>query len=554
MKNYIKITLGIFAILVLFTAVYYFVFSQKSNNIGNINSNNNTSSKQEVTNMEEVATDRLETLENKAVGYTFDYPTDKYEAETTIDSNKQNASSRLTIKGVAEYDFAIMFYSREAGQIYGRGMAFLDLGGYVEKDGEYYMGPEGEPLEILEVLDTELGKVLIIDGTQFDYSGPSMGPGEFGALVNLDNNKFTGIAIQPNTQNISYDEFVNILKTLRPIDIDYNLLEVDDSGWTTFESLDLGISHKISNSGCKIYRDSYLSNLDPVVTVSCSGRNGMQIMYEPLNYYRDEVYDFGNMTLEEVANTFYNVTKNFNDGSSSTQLGGSEKIQINGYDAYKFSLAGTIAYPCKDDMTKSCGSRPLYYQDVIFISDGNRVLMIRKNQNHPVTDKVLESFKFIDSNSSVDTTDWLLYEDASSGVAFSYPDFCDMTKTKSISERASRSYCELRFIEIDYEEDFELKDIAQRIYNLSVKKEDNIVTSDLVYRKLDGRDAYEFSLFGDFFDVPCHKNLNQVCAYIKLSNQSDITITTNKAGNMLLFVNQENYPASKAILETVSID
>lgn len=384
-----KIVIILISCLVLFGSAYYFIFYFRDN-YTNLENNREVNSSAEI--------NKLETLENKALGYAFDYPADKYDAKVNIADDRQTIASGLYVKGVDVNSSAIVFYSHVPGRIMGRSGFFGDLDGYIEKDGEYFIASQKEPLAILDVLDTELGKVIVIDGTKFDYTGPSMGPGEFGALVNLENSKFTGVAIQPGAQNISYDEFLDILKTLRQVPIDQKLLKVDTSSWTLFEDEDLGISHLIQNDKCNTSIDTHLKNSPPVFTLLCKGRNGTEIMYEPLNYYQNTPYDLSGKTLEDVATTFYNVNKNFDDGTEalkSRELGELEKIKIGNYEAYKFSVSSPIVYPCKDDINKACEIRQVYYQDVIFVSDGVKMLMIRKRQKTPIVDEVLNSFEFI---------------------------------------------------------------------------------------------------------------------------------------------------------------
>jgi hypothetical protein len=122
----------------------------------------------------------------------------------------------------------IMFGGLTSDYIDSRGGTIFDTRGFAKNDEEYFFScpktPECnkiEPVEVLRPQYFEDKEILLLDGNSFvDYRSPGSMPfgpqeGEVAALLNLDNQKFSGIMwLNKDTQKVSVEEFKEFLESL----------------------------------------------------------------------------------------------------------------------------------------------------------------------------------------------------------------------------------------------------------------------------------------------------------------------------------------------------
>jgi hypothetical protein len=244
---------------------------------------------------------------------------------------------------------------------------------------------------VIDKLSNVIGDIIIIDGTKFDYSGPSIGPGsKYAAIVNLSNNEYSGIAILPNDQILDYGEFLLILKSIT------KLKAVDTSNWVNFEDKDLGISYKHP-------ADCYQNGAGPGSTATNAVGCGISfMMYGPINYsYNANTSDnFKGKSFDQIAEDIYTFNKN-KLSSGKFISDGITKNNINGYEAYQFVVDSTFySIPCDVSPNGACGiggvSSIEGKKTVILIENktGDKILSVMVPYNDPISEKILSTLTF----------------------------------------------------------------------------------------------------------------------------------------------------------------
>ena len=210
-----KKTLLILIIIILIALGLVWYFQNQNTEPGIVDNNQNTNEPQGID------TSGWEIFEIEKLGISYRYPGDKYkiEAYTGVDQNETHY--RLVSKDKEEK--VITFYYHEPDYNPRRGAYFGDVNGFIYKDGVYKIvyGLEQynkkTEVTVLEKINNEVGEIIIIDGTKFDYSGPSVGPGtDFAAVMNTEDNPhgYAGVAILPNDDILGYEEFLEIIKSI----------------------------------------------------------------------------------------------------------------------------------------------------------------------------------------------------------------------------------------------------------------------------------------------------------------------------------------------------
>lgn len=167
------------------------------------------------------------TYENKALGFSFKYPSEYGTFSLFVANNEEGKSFRGGFPKFSETWASNKFISlggitQDFSQ--GRSGYFLDFVGYTKESGAYYhlmaqnKKYEFSPKKIMTVDGQE---VLIVDGNSYPDDKASemgFGPGDNGgALINLPGNgEFAGLAIwNSDIKKVSQAEFEKIVSTFR---------------------------------------------------------------------------------------------------------------------------------------------------------------------------------------------------------------------------------------------------------------------------------------------------------------------------------------------------
>ncbi len=123
-----------------------------------------------------------------------------------------------------------------------RGGGFHDTQGYYESKGKYYfkfVGTEKFLIEPLKIIYAKSGdKILIVDDNSFvdfrNTDGPSLSPGKnsLGALINLKNKEFSGVAFYAK---MPLKDFEEILKT-----VEISVVKDETADWKTYRNEEYG--------------------------------------------------------------------------------------------------------------------------------------------------------------------------------------------------------------------------------------------------------------------------------------------------------------------------
>ena len=180
--------------------------------------------------------------------------------------------------------------------------------------------------------------------------------------------------------------------------------EIDISDWQTFEDKELGISYRYPGDCGR--PNGAGPGTGASLEIICKG---LFMMYEPLNYSYvlsdfsrpnyDEYLAFYNQDLEQIANIYYTLNKNYNTEENQLEavFGGVENKTINNYQAYQFVVDNTFSTPDLFDYSKSSHISALEEkQTITFITNGQRKMLIRILTDDLFSNTVLSTFKFID--------------------------------------------------------------------------------------------------------------------------------------------------------------
>lgn len=202
-------TLFFLVITILFLAGFYALLKS------NLSSFINNAAPYQV----EIDTSNWVEYRNEIVGYSFKYPKDLYKVVSNTDDNDK--SLFIVILENNNNDQVVTFYSHLLDyNLPGRGGYFGDVEKYLYDNNQYYIlfGDKKREVEALEIIPSNIGNILVINGDKFDYSSPTVGPySSYAAVINLEDSTYSGITIQPEDEIINYQTFVEILKSIRSI-------------------------------------------------------------------------------------------------------------------------------------------------------------------------------------------------------------------------------------------------------------------------------------------------------------------------------------------------
>jgi hypothetical protein len=169
---------------------------------------------------------QLLTFESKELGFSFSYPA--WFGEVAFEIRKASETGEVFKGTFANVPFEFGGITNNYSE--GKEGWFTEFPGYTLKNDKYYYNhlswqdPNMDIVieKLLKKIDIQGNKLLLLKGSGELTLGDGLPDGVFGALVNLKNKKFHGLAFTANItsrhQNedkiISLEEFESVLKTL----------------------------------------------------------------------------------------------------------------------------------------------------------------------------------------------------------------------------------------------------------------------------------------------------------------------------------------------------
>ncbi|MBU1202431.1 hypothetical protein KKH39_00040 [Patescibacteria group bacterium] len=203
----------IIILLLIVAGVFYYFDSQK-----NIVVNNNQN-----TNIDNVNTSELDTsdwveYDNMPAGYSFRY----LDGMKLIINEDMLNVNLLTLRTNDSDDNVVSFRAHTKESHVQRGLGFQDFHTFESVDGSYYVtyGTDQRiEVQVIEVLNNDIGSVAIIDGKALNETMPILGvSSDYVAIINLlEGYHYYGISVVPNDDIVSYDEFIRMMRSIKAI-------------------------------------------------------------------------------------------------------------------------------------------------------------------------------------------------------------------------------------------------------------------------------------------------------------------------------------------------
>jgi hypothetical protein len=182
----------------------------------------------------------------------------------------------------------------------------------------------------------------------------------------------------------------------KKINVSEEITEIDTSDWKVFEATWAGIRYKYPK---KCERQG-VSPENPAEVLGCSSEF---MYYEPLNDtdnpYRKNLNDLFSRDIKEIAEIYYDLNKNDSNPNVPKDriIGELERKDINGYEAYQFILDwGFYKLNSQDYLETSNGMSLDGLSKLVFITNGDKKMLIRIKCNDPIFEMILSTFEFID--------------------------------------------------------------------------------------------------------------------------------------------------------------
>ncbi|PWB38975.1 MAG: hypothetical protein C3F02_01035 [Parcubacteria group bacterium] len=177
-----------------------------------------------------IAKNNLTTYTDEILGYSFEYPGDKYEVSlpagvstsgeyVNIALYEKNEKKRYAMRFLAhkpyEKNLELGAYPGDVNTFYN----FGDIESYIYENGEYKIiyGPRKLSVKVSDVIESDFGQIIVIDGISFNEHGAGITIREgigHAALIRSNNDKYWDINVDVNEEAMSYQEFITILKTI----------------------------------------------------------------------------------------------------------------------------------------------------------------------------------------------------------------------------------------------------------------------------------------------------------------------------------------------------
>lgn len=147
-----------------------------------------------------VDTSNWSTYKSEELGFSFKYPAGLGELEEFITPGNTGFKFTLTTKKKpSPLKFSGVTLDYQAS----RGGSFGDSQGYQVDDGKYYFIFTNNKLVefgVEEIVEAAIGDIIIIDPVSMENTLIGPGRNNFGALVNIDSERFRGLSIWSNLE------------------------------------------------------------------------------------------------------------------------------------------------------------------------------------------------------------------------------------------------------------------------------------------------------------------------------------------------------------------
>lgn len=205
-------TIFVVLILIVLGGLAYWQYSSKPA----VNNNENT-------NVDNVNTNEIDTsdwveYDNMSAGYSFRY----LDGMKLIINEDMPNVNLLTLRTNDNDDHVVSFRAHTKESHVQRGLGFQDFHTFESVDDSYYVtyGTDQRiEVQVIEVLNNDIGNIAIIDGKALNENMPILGVGsDYVAIINLlEGYHYYGISVVPNDDIVSYDEFIRMMRSIKAI-------------------------------------------------------------------------------------------------------------------------------------------------------------------------------------------------------------------------------------------------------------------------------------------------------------------------------------------------